>query len=163
MYKLYFIIISLLFCIQFNDANAQKFFHERGLAEMIEDAQNTGKLLALHRTMPRGTMLKVYNPANHKYTIVKVVGKLPDTGVNTKVIIKISPAAYDELNASGRRFSVEITKAPTVKKVTHEVVSGETLYSISKKYNVTVAQIKEWNKLEDDLLSKGQKLVIETK
>ena len=31
---------------------------------------------------------------------------------------------------------------------THVVVPGETLYSISKKYNVEVTQLLEWNQLD---------------
>ncbi len=36
----------------------------------------------------------------------------------------------------------------------------EGLYAIAKKYNVTVQQLKEWNKLQNDLLSVGQELII---
>lgn len=42
------------------------------------------------------------------------------------------------------------------------VVSGDSLYSIAKKYNVTVDQIKNANNLESNLLSVGQKLLIPT-
>ncbi len=42
----------------------------------------------------------------------------------------------------------------------HTVAAGEGLYSIAKKYKVTVAQLKEWNKLENDNLSLGQKLIV---
>ncbi|WP_397362902.1 LysM peptidoglycan-binding domain-containing protein [Olleya sp. R77988] len=43
---------------------------------------------------------------------------------------------------------------------THTVVRGETLYSISKKYGVSMAQIKSVNNLEDNTLSIGQSLKI---
>ena len=43
---------------------------------------------------------------------------------------------------------------------THVVQPKEGLYSISKKYNITVQQIKEWNKLQTDSLSIGQELII---
>jgi LysM repeat protein len=42
----------------------------------------------------------------------------------------------------------------------HTVVSKENLYAISKKYNVTVQQIKDANHLTDDALRTGQKLII---
>ncbi len=42
----------------------------------------------------------------------------------------------------------------------HEVQPKEGLYSISKKYGITVQQLKEWNNLESDNLSIGQQLVI---
>ncbi|MEL7064957.1 MAG: LysM peptidoglycan-binding domain-containing protein [Bacteroidota bacterium] len=42
----------------------------------------------------------------------------------------------------------------------HKVKSGETLFSISRKYNVTVDQLKSMNNLKDDLIKIGQELVI---
>jgi hypothetical protein len=40
---------------------------------------------------------------------VKVVGKLPETGSNEKLIIRISRQAYDRLMATGKRFPVEVS------------------------------------------------------
>lgn len=42
----------------------------------------------------------------------------------------------------------------------HEVQSKEGLYSISKKYGVSIEQIKEWNNLQNDHLKIGQQLII---
>jgi LysM repeat protein len=42
----------------------------------------------------------------------------------------------------------------------HIVQEKETLYSIAKKYSITVEQLKEWNKLTGDGLKPGQELVI---
>ena len=43
------------------------------------------------------------------------------------------------------------------------VKSGDSLYAISKKFNVTVDDIKKINNLSSNLLSIGQKLIIPTK
>jgi len=43
---------------------------------------------------------------------------------------------------------------------THKVKKGETLYSISRKYNITVQQLKKTNNLSDNTLSIGQELII---
>ncbi|OQP67737.1 hypothetical protein A4R26_11810 [Niastella populi] len=42
----------------------------------------------------------------------------------------------------------------------HIVQEKETLYSIAKKYSITVEQLKDWNKLTGDGLRTGQELVI---
>jgi LysM repeat protein len=42
----------------------------------------------------------------------------------------------------------------------HEVQKGETLFAISRKYGISVDQIKELNDLKDYNLSVGQKLII---
>lgn len=51
-------------------------------------------------------------------------------------------------------------KALQVDYITHIVRSKETLYGIAKNYNTTTDKIKEWNKLEDAQLKKGQELII---
>ncbi|NGP88639.1 LysM peptidoglycan-binding domain-containing protein [Fodinibius halophilus] len=45
-------------------------------------------------------------------------------------------------------------------KTVHTVEKQETLFSISKMYNVSIAEIKRWNELSSNNLSVGQKLVI---
>jgi len=43
----------------------------------------------------------------------------------------------------------------------HVIKSGETFYSISKQYNISVPEILEWNNIDvNDKLAVGQKLVI---
>ncbi|MEJ6661497.1 MAG: LysM peptidoglycan-binding domain-containing protein [Bacteroidia bacterium] len=39
-------------------------------------------------------------------------------------------------------------------------MKGDTLYNICKRYNVTVDQLKEWNKLENINIQLGQKLQV---
>ena len=43
---------------------------------------------------------------------------------------------------------------------THSVEPKEGLYSISKRYGVTINQIREWNNLQSDKLKVGQQLII---
>ena len=43
---------------------------------------------------------------------------------------------------------------------THKVEPKEGLYSISKRYGISVNQIKDWNDLSDDHLKIGQELII---
>ncbi len=42
----------------------------------------------------------------------------------------------------------------------HVVVKGDTLYSVSKKYNTTVDKLKNLNKLKNNVLSIGQILIV---
>ena len=46
--------------------------------------------------------------------------------------------------------------------LSHRVIKGDTLYSISKKYNTTVDEIKRLNGLKNNNLSLGQMLIIKT-
>jgi hypothetical protein len=82
---------------------------ESGVAELIEGTESNRKYLALHRTAPIGTILKVKNEMNNREVFVRVMGKLPDTALTDKVIIRISKSAYDRLGAIDQRFRVEVT------------------------------------------------------
>lgn len=42
----------------------------------------------------------------------------------------------------------------------HTVRQGETLFSISRQYDVTVDQIREWNGLRDNVIRVGQELIV---
>lgn len=80
-----------------------------GLAELIEGTEGNRKYLALHRTAPVGTILKVRNEMNNREVFVRVMGKLPDTALTQNLIIKISRSAYDRLGAIDPKFRVEVT------------------------------------------------------
>ena len=82
---------------------------ETGFAEAIEGDGNSKKHLCLHKTAPVGSILQVKNEANGQSVYVKVIGKLPETGSNEKLIIRISRQAYDKLLAVGKRFPVEVS------------------------------------------------------
>ena len=45
----------------------------------------------------------------------------------------------------------------------HFIVKGETLYSISKKYNCSTKEIQDWNNLRDNSIQEGETLVIKLK
>jgi LysM repeat protein len=176
--------IALLFLI-WGEASAQKKLLERGFGSAIASSQSD-KLVALHRTYPIGTRILVKNTANEGTVVVKIIGVIPNIAENEKIVIKLSQAACKVINASGKRFSVELYTAPpegesweTPKDTTkvpkpkekepdttddklliHKVNAGETLYAIARKYKITVENIMEWNKLENTTVYKGQKLKI---
>ncbi|MGY6557717.1 MAG: LysM peptidoglycan-binding domain-containing protein [Nitritalea sp.] len=86
-----------------------KNLKQNGLAEVIDGTGNHKKYLVLHRDAPVGTIMSVRNAENDVTIFARVVGKLPDTGDNSKLLIKVSKAAYDQLRAVNARFPVEIS------------------------------------------------------
>jgi len=80
-----------------------------GLAELIEGTEGNRKYLALHRTAKVGTIMKVRNELNNREVFVRVIGTIPDTGVNDKIVIKISKSAFDRLGAIDLKFRAEVT------------------------------------------------------
>jgi len=64
--------------------------------------------------------------------------------------------AYDK--RSGKSYARETNHI--LEKVIHIVVPGDTLYSISKKNNMTVDRLKQLNDLKDNNIKVGQKLQV---
>lgn len=60
----------------------------------------------------------------------------------------------------GQSLTVKQPATSSQEKKIHTVGAQETLFSISKKYNVSIAEIKSWNDLSSNNLSVGQKLEI---
>jgi len=80
---------------------------ETGIAELIDVPDNSGKYLALHKSAPIGTLILVKNLANNQSIWVKVIGRLPNS--DAKLIIKLSPKAFERLNAVDKRIRAEIS------------------------------------------------------
>jgi len=59
---------------------------------------------------------------------------------------------------ANQRKSVKRSKA---KRKHYEVEKGDTLYAISRKFSISVAELKALNNLTDNTLSLGQKLIVE--
>lgn len=55
---------------------------------------------------------------------------------------------------------VEYEKPTTTERITYTVLKGDTLYSISKRYDITVKELQKLNGLNNTALSIGQVLVV---
>ncbi|WP_255478807.1 LysM peptidoglycan-binding domain-containing protein [Rufibacter sp. XAAS-G3-1] len=86
--------------------------NESGMAEQIDTRTDANKFLALHKTAPVGTIMAVKNPMNDQTVYVRVIGKLPATGDNDKVVVKLSKKACQQIGAVDKRFRVEVSYMP---------------------------------------------------
>lgn len=82
---------------------------EHGIALTISDANvDANKMLALHRTAPIGTVVKITNPMTNKSTFAKVVGKFNENDSTKDVIIIVTKAASTLIGALDQKFQVNI-------------------------------------------------------
>lgn len=88
------------------NAPGGKKFSEMGIAEIIDAGSSTNKYLALHRTAPVGTLIKVANQANGQSVWVKVIGTFSGSG---DIIIKVSPKAFEKLSPRDKRIRAELS------------------------------------------------------
>jgi flagellum-specific peptidoglycan hydrolase FlgJ len=71
---------------------------------------------------------------------------------------------FDKIKKKDFKYSKkdkkEIKKAVS-RTIFYKVKKGDTLYSISRKYNISVSYLKQKNNLKDNTISIGQKLLIQ--
>jgi len=82
---------------------------EEGFAASIDESIESDQYLALHKSARNGTIIFVKNQMNGNVVIVRVVGKLPNTGNNDKISIRLSSIAFDKLDARDSIIPVELT------------------------------------------------------
>ena len=76
---------------------------ETGMGELIAGSSASLKM-ALHRSAPAGTLIRLYQEGSGKFVTVKVIGKLPNISANRSVILKITKGAWDKLALVNSRF-----------------------------------------------------------
>jgi LysM repeat protein len=81
---------------------------ERGMGEMIPGASN-GLQVALHRTAPVGSFIRVYNESTGAVVLAKVIGKIPNLSTERKVMVKLSKAACQAIGVIDAHFPVEVS------------------------------------------------------
>lgn len=70
--------------------------------------------------------------------------------------------SWNQLETDNLRPGQELRLAPPSEeeRTIHRVEAGESLFAISRMYNVTIAEIQQWNNLDDTALEAGRELVI---
>lgn len=83
---------------------------EKGIGVWMDGLNaDEGNMLALHKTAPVGTVVKITNPMTHKTTFAKVVGKYTDNNNTRDAVIVISKSTADLLGILDKRFLIDIS------------------------------------------------------
>jgi LysM repeat protein len=85
--------------------------------------------------------------------------------VTVNDLIKANPELSGNTGVKiGQKLSIPNTGTTTsttkVAAKVHTVTKGETVYALCKKYGITLAEMKQWNKLTDLNVKVGQKLIV---
>jgi LysM repeat protein len=83
----------------------------------------------------------------------------PGERLNLQAQATVAPQLLQTRN-SITTTSVETLKEAQPEKIIHIVQPKETLYSISKKYEVSLAALQQWNQLSNTDLKEGMELII---
>lgn len=90
-------------------SSGENIARESGMGEMIGGTNNNDLKLALHRTLPAGSYVRVLNEGNRSTVVVKIIGNIPDVDADQKVIIKLSHAACKAIGMVNERFPITIS------------------------------------------------------
>ena len=82
---------------------------EEGLTGVIEGTEGTSKLLALHRDLPVGAEITVINLMNNRALKARIVGSLPNTGLNRNLMMRLTSASFKQLGIIDSRTRVQIS------------------------------------------------------
>ena len=77
----------------------------------------------------------------------------------TSVVVDAAPAV-DVAVASQPVVPAVAKVASAPEKIIHRVKRGDTLFSIARRYDTTVDELKEWNRLRSSAIQIGQRLTI---
>lgn len=79
---------------------------------------------------------------------------------NTPITPGSKLALQPMMDIAAANAKPKTVQAPTSSVKYHEVQAKEGLYAISRKYGVSVQQLRDWNNLSTDNLSIGQQLIV---
>jgi LysM repeat protein len=142
MKKIFFVLLLLPFA-----ALAQKDYKTHTVGPK-ESLSSIGRLYNVN-----GRELANYNKIDYEKGLsIGQVLKIPvkNTDVAAEVIVPVKTEIPKP----------QVTAAKKTTPVYHTVEKKQTLYAISKLYNISVADIKQWNNLTADGLSEGAKIIV---
>ncbi len=108
-----------------------------------------GKQFIIHRIDEKETLYSISRRYGVPITAILDENPTADGGLAVGQLLKVPYVPKSKVQQNG--------------KGTHKVAAGETLFSISRLYDVSVDDIKAWNSLTSNSLSTGQELVIKKK
>jgi membrane-bound lytic murein transglycosylase D len=139
--------------------------------EKITETTDTAKTVAI--VIPAVTV--VPPPPNKEEHIVKagetLYGIAKEYNLEVMDIVRWNNLNLQEGIKPGQVIRLKETKVaendsePVQKNIdiVHVVKSTDTLYSVARKYNVTIKELMEWNNKKDFALAVGEKLTIKSK
>jgi LysM repeat protein len=126
-----------------------------------------GETLYLHGYAPEEQAAARQKNQGFWYTLTHLFSKKPESAqaiIATRETLQAPPESVSTTKQPEAEYSAGNSVSQKPPEVTHyKVQQGDTLYGISRKYGVPVAQLRAWNHLEGDLIQVGETLIVERK
>jgi len=109
----------------------------------------------IHKVLKGESLIGIAKENNISVEDLKKINHLASTKIRFGQELKLT-----ETIQSQKEVSVKRENSPTISH--HKVQSGETFYSIAKRYDCKVSDLKKWNKKSANKIKVGEKLIIHT-
>nr|WP_298535081.1 LysM peptidoglycan-binding domain-containing protein [uncultured Algibacter sp.] len=121
----------------------------------MSGAANTGKV---YTVLKGDTQYSISKKHNISVKELQDLNGLGSTNLNVGQVLIVSSSGNDPQEV--KKTSSPSKPVSSSGKIVHKVVKGDTQYSISKKYNLTVKELQNMNGLKNTSISIGQILVV---
>lgn len=91
---------------------------------------------------------------------LKSINHLQSDKIRTNQKLLVTKTTLQAKVPREQTLASNLTSKPSQSIIVHHVKSGETLWSLSKKYNVKISDIMKWNKMKDNQVRPKQKIKI---
>lgn len=122
---------------------------EKRSAELDSEVKRTKKELAEFEARNRELSAQVQS-------VREQMARLQEEAEAIRESVLLERKAMEDMRKGGIPSSVSKTGATI-----HVVKPGDTLFRISRRYGIEVEKLKKMNKLPDDIIEVGQKLIVE--
>ncbi len=150
--KFYFVSLFVIYFSIISYANhtksytcEQKLIHWYSPYDSIGQIIENGIVYILYKVEAGETIFRISQKYDVSTLDIREANGLPNYDIEVGQILKIP------------RRKIQLQEKIPIK---HVIVQGDNLYSISKKYEVTVKEIIDWNNLKDFTLPEGKSLIV---
>jgi peptidoglycan endopeptidase LytF len=94
---------------------------------------------------------------------IRKLNDLPDNAITIGQVLKVPGGIIADVQVpKEKQAEAKVKETPAAKEESfiHTVATGENIFTIAKKYNLTAYQIRTANKLDDNAIKVDQKLII---
>jgi membrane-bound lytic murein transglycosylase D len=88
--------------------------------------------------------------------------KLKPRALSVGQVVLIPDVIKTNSTASSRRYAKRVYSDESETKIIYRVKRGDTLSTIAQRYNVSITELKKWNRLKGNNIKVGQRIIIFT-